>query len=109
MTYVYILYTYSEDGAEDVGATLDRSTLLEFIDINWPLEGPSIYQPGEDRSESEKQHLSEWRDRARTRLAEVLIHDDTKLASQNEGWECSDGWGGMKLHVVKLHGVKIQR
>ena len=87
MTYVYILSDYEECGAENVCATLDRSKLLGLVDENWP-----------DRSLVHE----DWIAKMKAGLENLLLsHSDGVLVTHG-GWNCSDGWGGMQLHVVEL-------
>jgi hypothetical protein len=83
--YVYILSDYSEYGADHVVATLDRTTLMDLVDVNWP-------------------EVDEWNTKAKAGLAAVLEQDDVTLANRidGDGWDCHQGWGGMQLHVVAL-------
>jgi hypothetical protein len=85
MAYVYILSDYEEHGAEHVVATLDRSKLMDLVDINWP-------------------EVDEWNTKAKAGLAANLDLGDEILADRpdGDGWNCHKGWGGMQLHVVVL-------
>ena len=56
--YVYLLSTYSEYGAEEVAATLSRSTLLDLVDRNWPVTPET-----QGWNDEAKAQLSQWLER----------------------------------------------
>ena len=98
MTYVYILSTYAEDGAEDVIATTRRDRLADLIEVGWPLTLPP---PNWSSPEAWAEHLRAWRKEAQDGLGKLLEQPDTDLASR-QGHQVHDHWGGMMLHVVEL-------
>jgi hypothetical protein len=96
---VYILSTYGEYGAEDVCATLDRSKLEQMVSENWPTDPMPRAWTSEEKW---REHMAEWRTTALAGLRTLLQKTDEELASQRDGWNCQDAWGGMMLHVVRL-------
>lgn len=97
--YVYILSTYDEYGAEHVSATLNRAALIDML--------RRIYGYDADATTCAK-------------LATLLLKQDNELATPDgwskwidnksveqppygvRGYNLSDGWGGMMLHVIPL-------
>lgn len=88
--YVYLLSDYDESGSDNVVATLYRANLASLVDINWP--DSRFHLPA---------HGPELRAEAKKKLAAHLEKTDEDLAA-GQKWACSDGWGGIQLHVVKL-------
>jgi hypothetical protein len=105
--YVYILSDYMEDGAHHVCATLDRMTVASLLFDNWPdkkLREPLRQFVGRDA----KTGAALWErgpsfiSVARTSLTMLMEKSDHDLAKAQSGHNLNDGWGGIKLHVVKL-------
>lgn len=93
MTYVYLLSVYGEHGAEDVVATLDRSKVMALF------EASQFYRSyGREVAPA---RAAEWRDMTRPGLAALLDKPDEELVNHS-GHNCSDGWGGLQFHVVRL-------
>lgn len=90
MTFVYILSTYGEYGAENVCATLDPTKLAGFIDQKWPDTKFAESWPPVDSQR--------WRQVAKIKLVEVLNAPPAPI----DGHDLHDGWGGLQLHVVPL-------
>lgn len=87
MSFVYILSTYGEYGAEAVVATLDRSRVAGIV-RNWVTVTPY------------PEKLVLWRAEAVERVNQALAETDEDLARRNP-INLHDG-GGMQLHVTRL-------
>lgn len=95
MTYVYILSHYHEYGAQNVVATLDRTTLIGLMKKNWP---EIVKWDGSERS------YGAAHDSDVAGLEKLLERPDEDLA-RDDGNDLCKGWGGIQLHVVKLDEV----
>jgi hypothetical protein len=105
MSYVFILSTYQESGAEDVVTTLDRQKLVGLIEQNWPdAEAERMTEPPAPREHYLREHRK-FKDEARARLKVILEKSDAELAAETQqhgGIMLNHGWGGMQLHVCEL-------
>lgn len=75
---VYLLSTYEEHGAKDVVGTTDPSKLPEMLKTFGPNFGGMEYE---------------------LRQLESALKDGL---ADRDGWDLSDGWGGVMLHVIEL-------
>lgn len=82
MAYLYLLYTYTEQGPHGLVATLDRATLIDLYRQTWP--DIDVTETG------------------MRRLAECLTQEDATLAN-GENWDLEESWGGVQLRVVALY------
>lgn len=106
MTYIYILSTHDEYGAEDVIATLDRSKIVSLIeawnssswDPNKSLTGGSLTE--EQRAES-LVRSQKWKNMAIEAVKILLEKPDEELGN-GQANNLHRGWGGMQLHVTKV-------
>ena len=89
MKYIYLLYDYQEHGPETISATLDRSSVLNMFDKNWP--------PNSDLCPVRADDYKQVKDC----LSVFLQESDDDLAKY-EGARLSSGWGGVVFHVIPL-------
>ena len=93
---IYILSEHDEHGAENLGATMERSRLVDLVDHLW--SDP----PGVHPNKLERHH--DWVARAKKGLTALLEgKSDGTLMARRHGWNCHDGWGGMQLHVSRIY------
>lgn len=89
MVCVYILYDYEEYGPENLVVTLNKKLVLYLFDKKWG-KYKELYP----------EHKDTW-DLTRDRLKQYLEESDEMLI-EYDGVRCSDGWGGVVLHVSRL-------
>ena len=109
--YAYLLYDYGEYGPENLVATVERHKLPGLLESNWPYQDwrnePTFkkYPPPDPEAldaKTRREHR-EWIDGEKDGLAALLDQKtDEELATSDSGWGLGHGWGGIKLHVVKL-------
>ena len=98
MTFVYIIYDYEEQGAENVHATLDRAKLPELLEAAMRAEY-EYANPAFRNDAWRTQILSE----SRNELNKLLGRTDEELLADDDGrHNLNLDWGGWVLQIVRL-------
>ena len=104
MPIIYILSDYDEHGAENLIATLDRDKVMAMVDANWPNFVPDAKPHGDGYVQHQTfVRYRKWIADAKAGLAKLLEKPDSELLQRQSGWNCTDDWGGMQLHVTEVY------
>lgn len=84
--FVYLLSSYGEYGAENMVATLDKTKVLAMLEAKFPATAnPDL---ADDQA----------------KIVELLSRPDEELEAK-DGYNLTEDWGGIQLHVVRLDHI----